>query len=434
MNSIIYYKQTRNNVILSKLIRWMTLIVPILVVILIFGCTQQGSSGKPLKIAINAGPEGDAIKQLVANGYPKGKIEIIELPYQSLREQLITVLKEKQSSFDIVMVDDPWFPQLAPNLRELRGVPQSLISDIVPACLKLGLDPYPNGKLRALPFVGNTQILFYRRDILERLGKNPPPTSWDQLVNLASSIEVLSKAKLGKKVYGYAIRGKSGAPVVTDFLPIYWSLGGKLVDNAGAPRKQAIDKGKLIQALRLYKKLQQSSPPGASNYDWSEMTVDFTNGRVVMELNWPAAIPTIDSGIKKNGGKDGDWAIALPPGDGAAGTSMIGNWLLAVPTNSSRPKEAEAFIVWLLQNQGSVASSGNPPTRISVFAELAKKPGNEYFSVILKALERSTVRDRTPLWAQIEDVVSRGVSGYLSGSLNEQAAADQIAEGISKLF
>lgn len=160
MNSIIYYKQTRNNVILSKLIRWMTLIVPILVVILIFGCTQQGSSGKPLKIAINAGPEGDAIKQLVANGYPKGKIEIIELPYQSLREQLITVLKEKQSSFDIVMVDDPWFPQLAPNLRELRGVPQSLISDIVPACLKLGLDPYPNGKLRALPSLETPKSCF----------------------------------------------------------------------------------------------------------------------------------------------------------------------------------------------------------------------------------------------------------------------------------
>lgn len=419
---------------LSKLIRLMGRVLPILAFGLFLGCGQQSSSEKPIKVAINAGPEGDAIKKLVTEGYPKAKIELVELPYQSLREQLITVLKGNRPAFDVVMVDDPWFPQLAVNLRELTAVPEPLVDDIVPASLKLGRDPYPNGKLRALPFVGNTQVLFYRRDILERLGVSHPPSSWPQLTELASSIEASSEVQLGKKVYGYAIRGKSGAPVVTDFLPVYWSLGGKLMDDLGAPRKQAIDKNKLIEALRLYKKLQRASPPGASNYDWSEMTLDFTNGRAVMELNWPAAIPTIDAGIRKGGGKSSDWAIALPPGNGAPGTSMIGNWLLAVPANSARPKEAEDFVIWLMENQGSVATSGNPPTRVSVFAELAKKPGSEYFLVIRQALERSTPRDRTPLWAQIEDAVSRGVSGYLSGSLNEQGAASQIVEEIGRLF
>jgi multiple sugar transport system substrate-binding protein len=401
----------------------------------LFACGPQAPNDKPLKVAINAGPEGEAIKKLVAQGYPAAKIEIVELPYQSLREQLITVLNATQPSFDVVMIDDPWFPQLAPKVRELREVPQSLINDIVPASLSLGRDPYPNGKLKGLPFVGNTQVLFYRRDILERLGNTTPPASWGELASLASSVERQSEARLGKKVYGYAIRGKSGAPVVTDFLPIYWSLGGKLTDDIGAPRKQAVDKAKLIEALAIYTRLQQASPPGASNYDWSEMTQDFTNGRAVMELNWPAAIPIIDAGIQKNGGKSSDWAIALPPrGEGAVGTSMIGNWLLAVPVTSSRPKEAAHFMVWLLDNQGIVATSGNPPTRISVFAELAKTPGNEYFAVIRQALEHSTARDRTPLWAQIEDAVSRGVSGYLSGTLNEQAAANLITEDIGKLF
>jgi multiple sugar transport system substrate-binding protein len=418
---------------LSRLIWWMRAIIPILVATLILGCGQQGPSEKPLKVAINAGPEGDAIKILVAKGYPKGKIELVELPYQSLREQLITVLKSNQPAFDVVMVDDPWFPQLAPNLIELTGVPKTLVDDIVPASLKLCRDPYPNGKIRALPFVGNTQVLFYRRDILEQLGVNTPPNTWDQLINLALSITASSESKLGKKVYGYAIRGKSGAPVVTDFLPIYWSLGGKLVDDTGAPKKQAIDKNKLIEALRLYKKLQQASSPGAINYDWSEMTLDFTKGRAAIELNWPAAIPTIDEGIQKSGGKPG-WAIALPPGRDTTGTSMIGNWLLAVPVNSSKPKESEQFVIWLMENQGLVASSGNPPTRNSIFSELAKKKGSEYFAVIQQALERSTPRDRTPLWAQIEDAVSRAVSGYLSGSLKEQDSANQLIGEIDKLF
>ena len=408
--------------------------LPLLIVSLFFACVSNGPTEKSLKVAINAGPEGEAIKKLVAQGYGPAKIEIVELPYQTLREQLITVLNDSQPGFDVVMIDDPWFPQLAPKLTELQDVPQPLIADIVPASLNLGRDPYPNGRIRGLPFVGNTQVLFYRRDLLEKLGSDTPPTSWDQLSTFTASVEALSQSKLGKKVFGYAIRGKSGAPVVTDFLPIYWSLGGKLTEDT-EPRKPIVDKAKLITALTIYKKLQQASPPGASNYDWTEMTQEFTNGRVVMELNWPAAIPTIDSGIQKNGGKSSDWAIALPPGGpSTAGTSMIGNWLLGIPTNSSQSKEAEAFIVWLLNNQGSVATSGNPPTRISVFDELARKPGSEYFGLIRQALEHSTARDRTPKWAQIEDAVSRGVSGYLSGNLSEQAAADLIAQDIAKLF
>jgi multiple sugar transport system substrate-binding protein len=415
---------------ISKIIKVFWRIFPLIALSLLLGCSQE----KPtLKVAINAGPEGAAIKKLVSEGYPKAKIELIELPYQSLREQLITVLKESRPGFDVVMVDDPWFPQLSPHLKEFSGVPSSLLSDIVPSSLRLCRDPYPNGKLRALPFVGNTQVLFFRQDILERLGKSNPPNSWVELTALASSITATSESVLGKRVYGYAIRGKSGAPIVTDFLPIYWSLGGKLLDDPTSPRGHGVDKTKFIEALRLYKKLERASPPGSLNFDWSEMTADFTNGRVAMELNWPAAIPTIDEGIKKSTGKTG-WAIALAPGEKTSGTSMIGNWLLAVPVSSSRSTEAEAFIIWLMEQQGRVASSGNPPTRISVFGEMAKKPGSEYFSVIREALERSTPRDRTPLWAQIEDAVSRSVSGYLSGKLNEAGAADQVVKDVDKLF
>ena len=415
---------------LPKLLR----VTPLLLVALIFACGPKTPTEKSLKVAINAGPEGDAIKRLVNQGYGPAKIELVELPYQTLREQLINALNDSQPGFDVVMIDDPWFPQLAPKLTEFQAVPQELLSDIVPASLSLGRDPYPNGKIRGLPFVGNTQVLFYRRDLVDKLGSGPIPTTWDQLSTFVTSVEGRSQSKLGKKAFGYAIRGKSGAPVVTDFLPIYWSLGGKLTSDTD-PRKPLVDKSKLVTALTIYKKLQQASPPGASNYDWTEMTQEFINGRAVMELNWPAAIPIIDAGIQKAGGKSTDWAIALPPGSSDnVGTSMIGNWLLGIPTNSAQSKEAEAFVIWLLNNQGTVATSGNPPTRMTVFDDMSRRPGSEYFGLIRQALEHSTARDRTPSWAQIEDAVSRGVSGCLSGSLNEQAAADQIAQDISKLF
>lgn len=408
-------------------------LLSICLVFAFFACGQNEPGVAKLKVAINAGPEGDAIKTL-APEYDKAELEIVELPYSSLRQQLISSLGDDQPDFDVVMIDDPWFPQLASKLTTLKNVPDSIIEDIVTASLKLSRYPYGDGDLRALPFVGNTQLLFYRNDILLERGVATVPDQWEEIAALAVYIAAGPVAENGQKVYGYTIRGRTGAPIVTDFLPIFWSLGGRLVNDRGVPTAEAVDDEKLKKALRIYKTLQEASPPGATNFDWSEMTAAFTNGQAVFQLNWPAAIPKIDSAVKVQEGQQG-WKVALPPGhQGKSGTSMIGNWLLSVPGDSENLKAAEAFILWLMEQQGRVAGSGNPPTRVSVFNELASKPGKAYFSVIREALERSTPRARTENWAQIEDAVSRAVSGFITDDLTEEQAVSLIKTNIGKLF
>jgi len=401
--------------------------------LLIFATCKDTEENNILKVAINAGPEGEALKTL-APQYDKMRIQVIELPYATLREQLITALGENRPTFDVVMIDDPWFPQLAPQLTTLVNIPDSLINDLVPATVRLCRIPYGNGDLRALPLVGNTQLLFYRNDILLKYGVKNVPTDWSGVAKIAKDVSARRVSTAGPRVYGYAIRGRAGAPIVTDFLPIYWSLGGRLVDDVGNPSSGAVDGRILAQSLKIYRELKDASPPGAANYDWSEMTSAFTNGFATMQLNWPAAIPVIDSAILSQTGHRG-WSVAMPPGMvGRPGTSMIGNWLVSVPKSSKHQKEAEEFIVWVMEQQERVASAGNPPTRISVLDKLAKKPGSEYFGVIREALENSTPRVRSEHWAQIEDAVSRCVSGFLSGQLQEDDAIRLLTAEIDRVF
>jgi len=398
-----------------------------------FSCGEKKIEPVILKVAINQGPEGDAIISL-AKDYKSAKIEIIKLPYQALREQLILTLNDDRADFDVVMIDDPWFPQLADKLAPIKNVPAALLDDIVPASLNLSKFPYEKGELRALPFVGNTQLLFYRKDILSAMGILEIPKDWQSLAKMA--IEITNKSEMvnGKKVYGYTIRGRSGAPIVTDFLPIYWSLGGQLVDDRGAPKKEHINKEKLMEALKIYKSLLNSSPPGSNNFDWSEMTAAFINGQSIFQLNWPAAISKIDSEIKTEKNSQA-WGVALPPGNkNEDGTSMIGNWLLAIPSDSKSKELSEELIVWVMEQQGRVANSGNPPTRKSVFKLLSSKSGFEYFDIILAALERSTPRARTEQWSKIEDAISRSVSKFLVDNLSEEIAADMIISDINSLF
>ena len=387
-----------------------------------------------IRIAANAGPEGDAVRQL-ANAYSGGSVKVIELPYDTLREQLIAQLNRPQGTFDVVMIDDPWFPQVAGKLRELQGVPDDLRRDIVPASLRLGQNPYGIGPLMALPFVGNTEMLFIRTDLIQAMGIAQAPQDWQELADLARRITETSKNKLGHTVYGYAIRGHAGAAIVTDFLPIYWSFGGKLLDSNQSPRAGALDKPTFMKALKIYKVLAEASPPGALNYDWQDMTAAFASGRVAFEINWPTAIPTLLKSVAEKDGKR-VWSVALPPGDNGPGTSMIGNWLLAVPKNvpEKRAVEAEKLIIWMLENQVKVARIIDPPTRISVFNTLANAPGADYFRVIREALERSTPRDRSPYWSQIENGISDAVSGYLVGTYNAEQATDLLDGRIRQLY
>lgn len=430
----ILYQSVRD-VIVTRIGFHRFLLVPLLFIILSFlsqGCGNPPPSSKPIKVAINAGPEGDAIKKL-APEYSESKVDIVELPYQSLREQLITVLQDRRADFDLVMVDDPWFPQLADKFTQIKNIPKTLLDDFVQQSLALCSMPYGTDNIRALPFVGNTQLLFYRKDILSRLNIDEPPSDWSELAKLAKSITLTSKRQLGTQIYGYSIRGKSGAPIVTDFLPVYWSLGGKLVDDIAEPNQQAIDRNKFVEALKIYKELKDSSPPGSINYNWSEMTTDFIAGKVVMQLNWPAAIPSIESKVPRSDGNR-KWDVALPPGKGKTGTSMIGNWLLAIPSDSKQVEKTIAFLVWLIKQQQRVATALNPPTLHSVFKALSKQPDTYYFKTIETALMNSTPRARTPFWIQIEDAVSRVVSAYLTGGLTELEGAAQLEKEIEAVF
>jgi multiple sugar transport system substrate-binding protein len=361
-------------------------------------------------VAINAGEEGRAVKAL-GSKYPNATVSFTELPYTGIREKLTTSL-DQRSPYDLVMLDDPWFPELAPNLMVLKHVPTELLSDIIPSSLALGY--HADGSLRALPFVGNCQLLFYRKDLLNVGGAIDPPKTWSTLLSTAAAI----RSGSGGRKAGYCIRGKIGAPIVSDFLPVLWSLGGNLFSEPLAPTATnvSVSSDAMKEALVMYRRLKTESPSGAINFDWTEMTVAFTKGDVAMELNWPAAVKTVDEAVSRDASDVRKWGVSSPPGQNGPGTSMAGNWLLAIPARCDKPDAALDFMLWLMGQQREAAHLGNPPTRRSVYSlpEFARDQRFFHYPILKSSLERATPRPRTPRWSTIEDILSQHVSRFLS--------------------
>src|SRR6478672_8886622 len=193
--------------------------VLILAVFLNACSTEQKSKNKQLTLAVNSGVEGDALKQ-AALDYEKQTgvhINIAEFPYANLFEKELIDLNAGTGAYDLIMLDDPWFPRFATKqfltdlspLMQNRGqaVPDP---DFVPSSIALCRHPYQTGALYALPYVGNSQLFFYRKDLFEKHSLKAPAT-WNDVLAAAKTIQEKENAGAnGGQIYGYVMRAEQG--------------------------------------------------------------------------------------------------------------------------------------------------------------------------------------------------------------------------------
>src|SRR5580704_3842969 len=81
--------------------------------VLLADCSHQDSD-RTLTIAVNAGVEGSALKTAAHEWgeLRNTRIDVVELPYANLFEKESLDLQSRTGAYDVIMLDDPWFPKL----------------------------------------------------------------------------------------------------------------------------------------------------------------------------------------------------------------------------------------------------------------------------------------------------------------------------------
>jgi multiple sugar transport system substrate-binding protein len=406
------------------------------------GCAPGAQqNAKTLTLAVNSGVEGDALKQ-AALDYEKQTgvhINIAEFPYANLFEKELLDLNAHTGAYDLIMLDDPWFPKFGNQqlLTELTPLLESRgqkgpDADFVPASLALGREPYETGALYALPYVGNSQLLFYRKDLFA-MHTLLEPITWDEVLTAAKIIseQETAGAPDGGKVYGYVMRAAQGNAAVADFMPIFWAFGGEMFDAAGRP---AVNSAEGIAALNFMLELGKYSPPGYASFNADDVGAHLLQGTAAISINWPAWISSFSDPAKSK--VIGKMEFTSMPGAKNPGRAEIGNWLIAIPRDSKNKEAACDFLVWATsaEQMKRSAERGNPPTRKSLFndPELVKKfPA---YPAQLRSLENSRPRPRTPFWNEIENAFGIYLSKANSGELSAVDALNQANTEIAKIL
>lgn len=398
-------------------------------------------NAKSLTLAVNSGVEGDALKQAALDYEAQTgvHINIAEFPYANLFEKELIDLSARSGAYDLIMLDDPWFPKFASQqlLTELTPLLQTRgltgpDHDFVATSIALGREPYQTGALYALPYVGNSQLLFYRKDLFAKHNLKEP-TTWDDVL---AATKIISERETngapdGGKVYGYVMRAAQGNAAVADFMPIFWAFGGEMFDASGQP---TVNSPEGIAALKFMLELGKYSPPGYASFNADEVGAHLLQGTAAISINWPAWISSFNDGSKSK--VIGKMEFTVMPGARNPGRAEIGNWLIAVPRDARNKGAAADFLLWATSAEQMKRSAlrGNPPTRKSLFNDpelVAKFPA---YPAQLRSLQNSKPRPRTPFWSEIENVFGIYLSKANSGELSAEDAMNQANAEIAKIL
>jgi len=304
---------------------------------------------------------------------PDIKLQWVTLEENVLREKVTTDIATKGGQFDVLTIGTYEVP-----IWGKKGwlVPLTQIDDpddLLPA-IRGGLTV--DGKLMASPFYGESSMVMYRTDLMDKAGlKMPDAPTWDFIRQAAD--KMTDKAN---GIYGVCLRGKAGWGENMAFLTATSnSFGARWFDEKWTPQ---FDQPEWKNTLKFYLDLMNADgPPGASSNGFNENLALFNSGKCGMWIDATVAASFVT-------GKDSTVAdkvgFALAPDNGLG---KRGNWLwawsLAIPAGSQKEEAAQKFVSWATSKHYTeivAAAEGwanvPPGTRKSLYAnpEYAKVP------------------------------------------------------------
>lgn len=239
-------------------------------------------AGTKLTILLHPSKQNQAIKKRTPKFTEMTGIEVEYdiTPYGSLLAKITTESVARTGTYDVFITNAVWAPSLANFVVPLDSYLKRAGIDVnrYPK-VHLEMASY-DGKIIGLPFRGHPQLLFYRKDILDKLGLQPPKT-WKELEGMAKTI----KDKTGLyALAGYYTKG-SAAQNLFPWYTLLWTNGGDIFD---ADMKPIFNNKAGIEATQRYVDWIKKGvvPPGSLTYNEYEAVQSVAQNESAMVLVW----------------------------------------------------------------------------------------------------------------------------------------------------
>jgi multiple sugar transport system substrate-binding protein len=361
------------------------------------GATGEGGGTPTLNWYVFHEPSGSFAAAAAACSASSGgeyNIQIRELPTAAdgQREQLVRRSAAKDSSLDILGLDVVWEAEFAeagwiqPWTGQRR---QQVERDAVKAALDTAIW---KGQLVAAPFNSNTQLLWYRKDLVPK-----PPKTWAQMISQAEAL-----ARQGKP-HDIEIQGASYEGYTVWINAMILSAGGRILSNDG---QRVVLGSPAAKGISLIGQLARSpaADPSLGVQQEDQNRLAFETGKAAFEINYPFVYPSAQENAPAIA-KQMAWAEYPRVDANLPSRPPVGGIDLAVSAFSTHKQQAFDAIQCLRNRDNQLRNAvkgGLPPTLASLYRDPRLiKGGYPFAAEILDSLQRGGVRPKTPAYQSV---------------------------------
>jgi trehalose/maltose transport system substrate-binding protein len=291
------------------------------------------------------------------------------------------------------------------------------------------------GKLVSIPWFTDAGLLYYRTDLLQKYGYSAPPTTWEQLAEMAKKIQD-GERKEGKADFqGFVFQGKASESVTCNAVEWVYSYGGGTIVEPD--KKVTINNPKAIKALETAKSwVGTISPVGVTTYGEEDARNVWQAGNAAFMRNWPYAYALGQDPKSVISGKF-DITVLPKGGDDGKNAACLGGWQLMVSAYSKVPDAAADLVKYLVspdeQKKHSIALS-QLPTLPALYTDPDVLAKNPFFKNALPVLENAVARPSTVTgvdYNQVSTSFFQNVNQVLTGTKSAQQAVAAV-EAVAK--
>lgn len=345
------------------------------------------------------------------------------MPFDKANELITIAMSAKADTVDIAYTSDATILKYAKNgwLRPLDDLFEKYkeeykLGDIDPAVL----DSYRReGKLYVIPHNVNVMMLFYRKDLLDEAGKQPPAT-FEEFRAMAESFHSPLRAGVASCL----------KPVDAGLNEAHWymnAIGDGWFDGSMRPIFNNENGVKAIETLKAMTAFAQSGFTAAAN---DECALAYQQDLAAMGLQWATRAASMDNPKQSRVIGKIEWAVA--PG-GHARRSGDG---YAISAFSKQDPDLLFRIIMASASEESMreAAALAIPSRTSLLEEPELAEKYRHYRAVRATIPTTVPFPALPEFYEVGEFISRRVLQAVTGEMEVQAALDEAARETEELL
>lgn len=287
------------------------------------------------------------------------------VPYDEIGSTLALDQQSGANKFDVAA---PWYVSIGDLAADgaiqdltdwIEDTPELNTEDFISSIY----DPYTlvDGRRYGLPFDGDTHVLFYNKEILERNGFTEPPATWDEYLEISKTI---TENESADGVYGAAVFGQSSPLILgASYANRLAGFGGEFVDADGNP---TINTPEAVAAAENLVESVQYAYPTAAETDFGVGNGAWFDGSVGFIENWTDL--GVNSQLNADSTVADKWGVVTLPVGGdqeEARASLVAGFTWVIAENTDQDELAREFITYAASAEvNEQLLTADPPTGI----------------------------------------------------------------------